>query len=445
MSQQRIHETQLQLIQHERPLASDAISSRHEQTSVLIDAKDDSEAIRTYLAIRCAKATTRKTVQRDLRKLAVFMTLHGLSRLDQIKAEHGQQFQDWLMNPPQELCSGKSGRPPPLTRREEGELVPNPDWKPFRAALSPVMTNQTVQKIKSMTSWLVKAGYLSGNPWELLTPVTKAKTLNQEETEDTGYRELPLRCIKAVVKYLDDEETIRGQTRRNAQRRWCFMFYLYTAARISSGCTASLDDLYIDRKGQKQLTLTVKGQGVRRKDVAWIPELEEEYQRYRQAMGLDPIKIDWGTKRKHPREGVTKDKGPRHLLLPITISKTSKRSKALSYQSVHTHLVSLFRDTAETEQSKKNPSLETWEIGILNDATGHWIRHGTAAILGVHARHQLGHHSQRQTDQYQARNENILRENLSKIMTDQSPYDDLLNEPESVRIAWIEKLKNSLL
>lgn len=417
-----------------------------EPERLLIEAGSDREAIARYLLVRCTKPTTRNAVQRDLRKFAVFMQLENLRCLRDLKVEHCQAFQTWLMAPAPELCSGKDGRPPGLSIENEGRSLPNPAWRPFRAPLSPVSANQTVDKIKALYTWLVNAGYLSGNPWVLIKPVTKATTKTQDETEDGDPRELPLRCIQAVLHYLD-HGTGFGQvpTRRFAQWRWFFHFYLYTAARLSSGCTATLDDIYRNRKGDNQLTLTVKGTGIRRKDVPWIPELEAEYLRYRTALGLSPMVIKKNHRRRQPNDPLPSDQGPRHLLLPLKAFGKTRTSQPLTYHSVHGHLTDLFRTAREWALETPDLHLEDWELAILADATGHWIRHGTATLLGVHAKSQLGHSSTKQTDAYQALEAKQHRYRLRHLMNpEEPPYRALLDEPLSVRVEWLKKLMNSI-
>jgi integrase/recombinase XerD len=440
-----LRSAQLQIMDLEQAKTAPALSNL-DLDRLLIDASNDREAIALYLLIRCQKPTTRNAVQRDLRKFAVFMHLESLRSLREVKAEHCQAFQAWLMAPAPELCAGKNCRPPGLTFRKAGREVPNPDWKPFRAPLSPVSTNQTVDKIKALYAWLVNAGYLSGNPWSLIKPVTKATTTTKDETEDGDARELPLRCIQAVLHYLDHGAGFgKVKFRRFAQWRWLFHFYLYTAARLSSGCTATLDDIYRNRKGHNQLTLTVKGTGIRRKDVPWIPELEAEYLRYRTALGLPQIIIKKGSSRRQPNDPLSSDQGPRHLLLPLTASAKTKESKPLTYHSVHGHIVDLFRTAREWAIESTELHLEDWELVILDDATGHWIRHGTATLLGIHAKSQLGHSSMKQTDAYQAKVAEQHRHRLRHLINpEEPPYQALLDENLSVRVEWLKKLMESI-
>ena len=439
----RFAQQQIMALEH---VETESVLKRATNDDLLIDARNDREAIARYLLIRCTKGTTRNAVQRDLRKLAVFMHLQNLKVLRDIKGEHCTAFQTWLMAPAPGLCSGNRGRPPGLTLTTDQGQVPNPDWRPFRAPLSPVSTNQTVDKIKSMYAWLVKTRYLNGNPWALIPPVTKATTTTKDETEDGDARELPLRCIQAVLHYLENGAGFgKVETRRFAHWRWLFHFYLYTAARLSSGCTATLDDIYRDRKGNNQLTLTVKGTGIRRKDVPWIPELESEYLRYRSALGLPIVVIKKGSRRRQANSPLPTDQGPRHLLLPLTVSDKTEISGPLTYHSVHGHIVDLFRMSREWAIECPDLHLEDWELSILEDATGHWIRHGTATLLGIHAQSQLGHSSSKQTDAYQAKEVEQHRHRLRHLTSpEESPYQALLNEGLVIRVEWMKKLMASI-
>lgn len=418
---------------------------------LLIEAGSDAEAIAKYLIVRCEKATTRSAVLRDLRKFALFMAIHQLPTLNSLKAEHCQTFQYWLMHPDPSLCSQMPGqadpraRPPRLTRLVNGREEPNPDWRAFTSPMTPASANKAVTSIKALYAWLVNAGYLQGNPFTLIKPLTR-DTPSQRTNETGNERELPLNCIQAVVHYLDQAHPPElVSPRQLAQRRWLFYFYLYTAARLTSGCTATLDDIYIDRKGICQLTLTVKGVGVRRLDVPWIPELEEEYLRYRKALGLPAIQIEKATKRRQPNQPPSTTKGPRHLLLPLTINEHTKSSRAMRYPSVHRHLSELFKATQAWAIAHPELKLADHELAILGDASGHWIRHGTATLLGIDAKSQLGHSSQKQTDHYQAVEIKRQIHRLRNILhPEDSTYQALLDEKIEVRVEWIKKLMASV-
>ena len=140
------------------------------------------------------------------------------------------------------------------------------------------------------------------------------------------------------------------------------------------------------------------------------------------------------------------DQGPRYLLLPLTVTPDTLHTEALSYQSVHGHLVALFRTSRRRAIEHPDLALADWQLAILADATEHWIRHGIAKLLGHHARMQLGHTSQRQTDAYQAaeaqKHVGQLRR-LSDGKVDDEPLYELLAAPIEDRVRWIKVLIES--
>jgi hypothetical protein len=100
-------------------------------------------------------------------------------------------------------------------------------------------------------------------------------------------RELPIEVIHAIEGYFDRGQDFQGiDAEQFARWHWWWTFFLYTGARASSACTATVDDIYRDRRSHQQLALTVKGAGVRRKNVPCIPALERVYQAVQPNDGL---------------------------------------------------------------------------------------------------------------------------------------------------------------
>jgi len=100
-------------------------------------------------------------------------------------------------------------------------------------------------------------------------------------------RELPIEVIHAIEGYFEQGQGFnRIDAEQFARWHWWWTFFLYTGARASSACTATVDDIYRDRRSHQQLALTVKGAGVRRKNVPWIPALERFYQAVQPNDGL---------------------------------------------------------------------------------------------------------------------------------------------------------------
>ena len=108
-------------------------------------------------------------------------------------------------------------------------------------------------------------------------------------------------------------------------------------------------------------------------------------------------------------------------------------------------IVDMFQKAREWAIESPTLHLEDWELSILEDATGHWIRHGTATLLGIHAKSQLGHSSSKQTDAYQAKEVEQHRHRLRHLTSQEaSPYQALLIESLDIRVEWMKKLVASI-
>ena len=66
--------------------------------------------------------------------------------------------------------------------------------------------------------------------------------------------------------------------------------------------------------------------------------------------------------------------------------------------------------------------LADWHLQMLEDATPHWIRHGTATLLGSEfATRQLGHSSAGQTATYIASQSEARRHKLATLTAPTEP------------------------
>lgn len=114
------------------------------------------------------------------------------------------------------------------------------------------------------------AGYLPGNHLKLTNVHTKDTRLGQHGEAGKSEREPPFSCIEAIRHYLDhgaefeddgyglgsDASLLPALSPRVfARRRGIFYCYFYTAARVSTGCMATLDDIFLDDKGSTRSNL----------------------------------------------------------------------------------------------------------------------------------------------------------------------------------------------
>jgi integrase len=175
----------------------------------------------------------------------------------------------------------------------ENSHGPKPDWKPFRKPLSLVGANQAMAKVQALFQYLVDVDYLAGNPWKPVKALNQDRVKGQDHRDQAVHeRELPIEVIHAIEGYFDRGQDFQGiDAEQFARWHWGWTFFLYPGSRASSACTATVDDIYLDRRGHHltltlTLTLTVKGAGVRRKNVPWIPALERVYQAVQPNDGL---------------------------------------------------------------------------------------------------------------------------------------------------------------
>jgi len=190
---------------------------------------------------------------------------------------------------------------------------------------------------------------------------------------------------------------------------------------------------------------------VRRQNVPWIPALERVYQHYRQTVGLPPIALNTLLTRLELTDPLPMGAGPRHLLL--TVQLPPGESSPLSYAAVHKQSSRLFKTVRLWVIASEQVQLADWHLQILEDATPHWIRHGTATLLGLEfATRQLGHSSAGQTATYIAEQSEVHRHKLATLTVSADPSESpraqavltLLNLSIPERVAALRELMRSV-
>ncbi|MCJ8311720.1 MAG: BrnA antitoxin family protein [Saccharospirillaceae bacterium] len=363
----------------------DAVSNTvGNSSSLLITANNDIEAIEKYLTTKCKKETTLNTVMGVLRKLQFFMNYTGIKKLSDFKVEQCEEFQKWLSHPPVEhvlqIDQSKASRDAKTAKIEKhvldnGQL--NPKWRPFACELKPQTVAWNIKPINALWSWLVNVNYLSANPWCVID------TANYDLEAKKQVRDLPTKLIQLTNQYLDEVqfESIKQQ-KTLIQKRWLFKLFLLTGSRLSACANAKTSDIKQNYRGDWELTLIVKGKGIRTHCIAWTDSLKLELERYREALGLKMLD-DSKT-------------GPNHLILSLRDpNKDMKVSRTLIWRNIK----DLFSDVADYYEQLQ--MIKSYEADNLRDASPHWIRHSVASILGSHAKEQLGHLSDKQTSEYQ--------------------------------------------
>jgi len=335
-------------------------------TDSLLAATNDMDAYKVYLSARCQKRTTLDNMERDMRKLLVFMKLHQFTKFDEVSLEFAQAFKNWLANPGPEFILPKGKK----SQAFEIDSKLNPHWLPFRKPLSAQAIERAISNLKALWSWLIDTEYLTRNPWRPL------KVDSQAGQSNLSTRHIPDYVIELIKRYLEDvEPKTKQKTQRLAQQRWLFYLLLFTGSRISAVLNANIDDIQT-QNGKTYLKLSVKGSGERIHFVPWIDLAHQELQRYRESLSL----ID----------------GVNNLL----VDRIKNRSEqGVSRNLYWRQIKDLFSDTKQyfDNEIEQHPELRA----VFDQISPHWIRHFVASNLGDQAKELLGHSTIRQTQAYQ--------------------------------------------
>ena len=144
-----------------RQLNKDALPAL-QAGQALTHAENDEQAVVAYLLARQFKKSSQQNLERDFRKLKLFMREQGIDRFAQMSVEFCALFQQWLANPPEALILKKGKKKVPFYL-DNAQI--NPEWRPFVAALSQAAIRRCVSNLQALFNWLVNVDYLQRNPW----------------------------------------------------------------------------------------------------------------------------------------------------------------------------------------------------------------------------------------------------------------------------------------
>lgn len=164
-----------------------------------IAARNDLEAIDTYLARYDDRPETRRSYRKELERLLLWCALVVRKPLSSLLAEDCAAYKTFLAAPDARFRGLKA----PRTSER---------WRPFAMTpMSPQSQRLAVVILRSAFDWLVKVRYLGGNPWTTVKDpvVTKRRHLIQIE------RALSRDTYETVVEILQR----RGEVEQNRQDR----------------------------------------------------------------------------------------------------------------------------------------------------------------------------------------------------------------------------------
>lgn len=359
------------------PLSSDLNgvhgTNRAHSPSTLLQADNDLDAIRAWLAQYINSPNTFNSYRKESERLLLWANLERGKAISSLTHEDLLLYQLFLQNPqPEARWILKNGSK--VSRA-------HPDWRPFVGALSASSTRQSLAVLNSLFTWLVSAGYLAANPLAVLRGSRIAPPARMQRYLDMDLWEQVKECIAQLPQESDRD------VEHYYRYRWLFSLLYLCGLRVSELSQNRMGALFSrrDRHGVMRWWIDIIGKGQKTRTVPVTTELMEELERYRTFKGLSPFPT------------ANED-------LPLVLPIGSVQKKPLTRAAIHLIVKRIFADTAARLRAQ-GPEFESEALHV-EQASTHWLRHtaGTHMLEQdmdlLHVRDTLGHESINTTNRY---------------------------------------------
>ncbi|MGI9214776.1 MAG: hypothetical protein ACR2HS_03770, partial [Gammaproteobacteria bacterium] len=147
------------------------IASRPQHTDCYILAENDVEAIKVWVQQFKDTSTTQRAYQKEAERLLLWCTFEKGLVLADLKAEHFEEYFNFLQNPPNNWLGSKKE-----LRAERYSIK----WRPLVAPLKKASLLFAVRVVSCLMNYLVEAKYLKSNPIKLIKKY-RERTIDLEE------------------------------------------------------------------------------------------------------------------------------------------------------------------------------------------------------------------------------------------------------------------------
>lgn len=243
--------------------------------SALIDAKNDGQAISSFLREYKDSPETLRSYAKEIERLLLWCLHVAHINISSLRRDHLMDYQDFLKNPhPKKQWCGAS------TARYTKQGLVNDPWRPFVKGLSPSSLKKTLRIIDSFFNYLVQSNYLVGNP---LAVDRRRKRRNHGKSKVID-RYLELDEIQATLKRLY-EYPARSPVKQFqiTRARYIILLLFFTGLRITESATHAMGN-FMQRDGN--WFLRVIGKGKKLREVPIPDELLDALADFRVNIGL---------------------------------------------------------------------------------------------------------------------------------------------------------------
>lgn len=300
-----------------------------------IQAGNDCEAIDCWLAEFEDSPQTFRNYRKEVERLLLWAARERKKPLSSLMREDFQAYQQFLSDPqPASYWCGP--------RAERTSI----QWRPFKGPLSESSQRQALIVVNALLSYLVDAGYLSGNPLSLIR--RRNKKLRPETQEALAQERFLDQATWNILKsYISElpRETNR-QIATYERTRFLFHFLYLLAPRVSEVSSHPMNSF---REFRGKWWWFAIGKGNKKAKVPVNNEMLDALMRYRRFLELPDL----------PAES---DSSP--------LLRSIKGTNGITPNMVYRIVKSTVSGAAETIQDTAPIQAEK-----LNKASTHWFRH----------------------------------------------------------------------
>lgn len=243
--------------------------------TALIDAKNDAEAISSFLNEYKDSPATIRSYAKEIERLQLWCIHVGHVNISSIKRDHLLAYQVFLKSPsPRKLWCG------PCIRRLNKDSTLNPSWRPFVKGLSGSSINKTIKILDSFFNYLVQTNYLSGNP---MAVDRRRKRRNNAKPKIID-RYLELDEIHATLDALAEHKNNNAKNHfQTIRARYIILLLFFSGLRIAEAASHRMSH-FIQREDNWFLRIVGKGKKLR--EIPIPDELLDALADFRNQVGL---------------------------------------------------------------------------------------------------------------------------------------------------------------
>ncbi len=323
---------------------------RAPRATCTLDASNDYEAVKTWLALHESPATQR-TYRKEAERLILWAIVERGRALSSLTTEDAIAYRTFLPHP-----SPRGRWVGPVRPRT------SPDWRPFNGSLTARSVAHALSILGALFRWLIEQRYVLANPFAGVK-VRDATGINVLDASH-AFSEGEWALVRTIADGLEwsQEGSPRWSAPAAQRLRFLLDFGYATGLRASELIGATLGHVETDPRGDHWLRVT--GKGKKRGSVALPPLAWDALARYLAERALPVLPVRW-----NPATPV---------IGSLDVGTRADSDAAISSVRLWMVMRRFFLLAAKAIEADHAPLAEK-----LRRASPHWMRH-------THATHALG-------------------------------------------------------